>query len=875
MRKLFLLFFLLILSVKLKGATFIVNSNADAGVGTLRDAIISANANGTATTDYIYFELSGSNMSHAAILLLSELPILSSNVVIDATTQILTTFNHPSIKVRVVNITNTYFHGIRLDNANHVEIYGLSFGNFYSDPNSTNKKGAIYLYNSSDIIIGAANKSNCFMDNYAGILALPLTPKLNNTNIKISSNIFGLDESGLIPNPNEHGIYISYIKDSEIGGSTALEGNIITSNTKNGIVLTSTAGNINISNNTIGLNQSGNVPSPSAIGIYINGSTHNPKITNNIIAAQNKGIMLEQVNGGFIIALNRIGTGQTGTEKFKNETGIHIKLCNKGLIGGSNISDENKIANNETAILIDNAYPISILKNSFYCNIESILFVNLQVGTVVTQSRISTILPTKLEGKFLPNAKIELFYNDSCPGADCQGKTWFATLITDANGLWSYNGVIAGNVTSMGTNPDGATSTFSKPYIDDFEHVPSRTLCGQKTGSITKMKVYDVNNYEWTNEDGQPVGNTLDIYNLPEGIYYLRASQNGACSIVSTDIAVYAIPIVINDISKLITDATCSGTNGSITGITVSNNLKRKWYEQGTDKFISDDDNLLNVPYGRYYFIAGSGTCALRSTTYLINNNAAYYELKEAKVEPVTCGQANGKITITGYQTNSTFTFKWFDENNNEIGYTETLSNLSVGKYKLVAYSSFSCSSEVGVFNVDAAPLPTVDYSTMLMYISCDGKSISTTGVAVSGTGPFTYKWLDENNNLVSNHLNLAGVPVGKYKLAVIDNYSCMVEGELVDFTTLKNTALIVPNSITPNGDGINDEWQINDAQNYRTADFSIYSRNGNRVFYSRGYTQPFNGIYNGKILPTGVYYYVIDLKTDCGKISGSLTILR
>jgi gliding motility-associated-like protein len=282
------------------------------------------------------------------------------------------------------------------------------------------------------------------------------------------------------------------------------------------------------------------------------------------------------------------------------------------------------------------------------------------------------------------------------------------------------------------------------------------------------------------------------------------------------------------------------------------------------------------MPAGIYHFTAGQGNCLIVSPNYEIPSIIQVYNRTNVSIIPATCNQTNGKISVTGNGGNATFTFKWFDEGNNEVGNSEVLQNLSPGKYRLDAFSSRGCTNTVGVFDVPESPLPSIDYSALQKYISCDGKTASTTGIAVIGsTAPYAYVWLDENDNVVSSQLNINAVPLGKYTLKITDKNGCVVDGQTIDFSTLQNTALIIPNSITPNGDGINDVWQINGAQNYNTADFSIYSRDGNRIYYSRGYAKPFDGIYKGKVLPIGVYYYVIDLKTDCGTISGSLTILR
>jgi hypothetical protein len=68
-------------------ATFYVTSNSDNGPGTFRDALTQASANGSATTDNIYFNLADQSMTGRTIDLLTELPVLSSNLIIDGTTQ--------------------------------------------------------------------------------------------------------------------------------------------------------------------------------------------------------------------------------------------------------------------------------------------------------------------------------------------------------------------------------------------------------------------------------------------------------------------------------------------------------------------------------------------------------------------------------------------------------------------------------------------------------------------------------------------------------------------------------------------------------------------------------------------------------------------
>jgi gliding motility-associated-like protein len=65
-------------------------------------------------------------------------------------------------------------------------------------------------------------------------------------------------------------------------------------------------------------------------------------------------------------------------------------------------------------------------------------------------------------------------------------------------------------------------------------------------------------------------------------------------------------------------------------------------------------------------------------------------------------------------------------------------------------------------------------------------------------------------------------------------------------------------NVITPNGDGLNDFWIVNDAAAYDQADFKIYDANGRILFESTGYRNDWNGQYRGTALASGKYYFVI-----------------
>ena len=82
------------------------------------------------------------------------------------------------------------------------------------------------------------------------------------------------------------------------------------------------------------------------------------------------------------------------------------------------------------------------------------------------------------------------------------------------------------------------------------------------------------------------------------------------------------------------------------------------------------------------------------------------------------------------------------------------------------------------------------------------------------------------------------------------------------------------PNAFTPNGDGENDTWELEDIEAFPNATVAIYDNTGRRVYYqSQGY-QPWDGTFNGTKLPMGTYYYVIDLHDGKNIYKGTVTII-
>jgi gliding motility-associated-like protein len=120
--------------------------------------------------------------------------------------------------------------------------------------------------------------------------------------------------------------------------------------------------------------------------------------------------------------------------------------------------------------------------------------------------------------------------------------------------------------------------------------------------------------------------------------------------------------------------------------------------------------------------------------------------------------------------------------------------------------------------------------------------------------------------------------PVGRYPITVSaassPNYLIsFVPGTLT--IQPPGQTLVIPNTFTPNGDGVNDTWNIKFLDFYANCEVYIFTRWGQKVYSSIGYGVPWDGTYKGSPLPPGTYYYVINLQNGLNPLSGFVAIIR
>jgi len=88
-------------------------------------------------------------------------------------------------------------------------------------------------------------------------------------------------------------------------------------------------------------------------------------------------------------------------------------------------------------------------------------------------------------------------------------------------------------------------------------------------------------------------------------------------------------------------------------------------------------------------------------------------------------------------------------------------------------------------------------------------------------------------------------------------------------------SSLVVSNTFTPNGDGTNDKWSVPGLRFYEGARVSVFDKAGDRMFYTEIPDQGWDGTFNGKQLPIGSYFWVIEALEIGETRRGILNLIR
>ncbi len=238
-----------------------------------------------------------------------------------------------------------------------------------------------------------------------------------------------------------------------------------------------------------------------------------------------------------------------------------------------------------------------------------------------------------------------------------------------------------------------------------------------------------------------------------------------------------------------------------------------------------------------------------------------------------------------------TATIKWFNndvEEPDKQGEQEFTLNKTGNYIYKATYKSSVCNvdQETDDINVTIWEQPIIDFSAFLieqpLNINIDTKTETTNTFLVSILGvtndQMVYDWKGVGvGNPTNKDLTVTYAPNQEgyfnYSLLVSNtNYPTCFDEQT--FKLLATVPLSIPNAFSPNGDKINDTWEIPGIARYPKAIVKVFNRWGNLID-EREVNK--TGPWDGDDFPVGTYYYIINLQSEVkpDPLTGAVTIVR
>lgn len=244
-----------------------------------------------------------------------------------------------------------------------------------------------------------------------------------------------------------------------------------------------------------------------------------------------------------------------------------------------------------------------------------------------------------------------------------------------------------------------------------------------------------------------------------------------------------------------------------------------------------------------------------------------------------------GLIQFEGSLTDpqvDTIYWNWTFGNGQTGAGQQTFSNFAPGNYTVQLKTSVSlgCSDDT-TFNLTVFPLPSII-----------GPREITTPVGVPADIPFTY-----SDNIVSytwtpaEHLNCTDcadpkatlINSERYQVTVLDANSCANTDTILIRTICNDKNYFLPNTFSPNGDGVNDFFYPRGSNLYNIQSMQVFNRWGQKVFERRDFpanaaNMGWDGTFNGRPAPSDAYVYFVQVLCDNSQVvvlKGDITLVR
>ncbi|WP_118976788.1 DUF7948 domain-containing protein [Taibaiella koreensis] len=237
------------------------------------------------------------------------------------------------------------------------------------------------------------------------------------------------------------------------------------------------------------------------------------------------------------------------------------------------------------------------------------------------------------------------------------------------------------------------------------------------------------------------------------------------------------------------------------------------------------------------------------------------------------CPAGGMAVAAVAPGNSNTYTYNWYDDAGTLIrtmqrNKGDTAEGLSAGHYKVQVLAA-DCDTTLP-FTIETFPEVVLD-------VSNDTTIAAGQKVQLWATGANLYRWQPEDgldNPAVARPVAAPRQPV-TYTVTGYSEHGCKASLTVhIDI----HDAVFMPNAFSPNGDGINDVFKIGNYGYHKLAEFRVFNRWGQEVFFTTDPAQGWNGQYKKQPADVGTYHYYARLRTISGEekvFKGDITLVR
>ncbi|QTE35099.1 gliding motility-associated C-terminal domain-containing protein [Mucilaginibacter gossypii] len=415
--------------------------------------------------------------------------------------------------------------------------------------------------------------------------------------------------------------------------------------------------------------------------------------------------------------------------------------------------------------------------------------------------------------------------------------------------------------TSSSANTASACSDVPQTY----------TLNTTIPSGYTVLWQYKNGSGAWTDLTG--ANSTSSSYQITSssvaGTYYYRAvtAQAGNINSALCRSASNVLTLTVGAPPQSTATANTPVCAGTTLTLSASTGVSYQW--TGPNGFTSaiqspTIDNVTAAAAGTYSVtVKSSSGCEVTATVPVVVNAQPVAAVDA--VEPI-CEGSSVTLNASGGST-----YSWLPATGlSDASIANPVASPTDNTLYTVTVSNGTCTSTATV-QVDVIKKPVANAGPD-RYIT-QGQSTTLNG-STKGTN-VSYYWTPTDNLSSSLELTPTASPMEDitYTLHVVSNSGCGDEATDQVFVRVYKK-VVIPNTFTPNGDGVNDTWAIEALNTYQTSTTQVFNRYGGLVFKSTGYPEAWDGRSNGQDIPSGTYYYVIDLKNG-NVMSGWVMVVR